>query len=139
MAPTNNIQDLFNVNGMVAVITGGGSGLGLYAARALDANGAKAVYITGRRKGTLEAAAKTAVNGTIIPVVADVSDKAALQAVVDRVKEEQGFVNLLFANAGISGPKPVESIPAMQRGEKPSIEEFQAGLWKPDMADFTNT
>ena len=37
----NGIQDLFNVDGMVAIITGGGSGLGLYAARALDANGAK--------------------------------------------------------------------------------------------------
>ena len=39
----NSIQDLFNVRGLVAVITGGGSGLGLYAARALDANGAKSV------------------------------------------------------------------------------------------------
>lgn len=42
--PTNKATDLFNVNGLVAVITGGGSGLGLYAARALDANGAKAGY-----------------------------------------------------------------------------------------------
>jgi NAD(P)-dependent dehydrogenase (short-subunit alcohol dehydrogenase family) len=47
MPPKNNVQNLFNVNGLVAVITGGGSGLGLYAARALDANGAKAVYIVG--------------------------------------------------------------------------------------------
>jgi NAD(P)-dependent dehydrogenase (short-subunit alcohol dehydrogenase family) len=46
MPPTNKATDLFNVNGLVAVITGGGSGLGLYAARALDANGAKAVYIS---------------------------------------------------------------------------------------------
>jgi NAD(P)-dependent dehydrogenase (short-subunit alcohol dehydrogenase family) len=44
MSPTNKATDLFNVQGLVAVITGGGSGLGLYAARALDANGAKAVY-----------------------------------------------------------------------------------------------
>ena len=48
MPPKNNVQNLFNINGLVAVITGGGSGLGLYAARALDANGAKAVYIVGR-------------------------------------------------------------------------------------------
>jgi NAD(P)-dependent dehydrogenase (short-subunit alcohol dehydrogenase family) len=47
MPPKNNVQNLFNINGLVAVITGGGSGLGLYAARALDANGAKAVYIVG--------------------------------------------------------------------------------------------
>ena len=43
--PANKIEEIFNVNGLVAVITGGGSGLGLYAARALDANGAKAVYV----------------------------------------------------------------------------------------------
>ena len=42
----NDAQNLFSVNGMVAVITGGGSGLGLYAARALDANGAKKVITT---------------------------------------------------------------------------------------------
>jgi NAD(P)-dependent dehydrogenase (short-subunit alcohol dehydrogenase family) len=47
MPPKNDMQDLFSVKGLVAVITGGGSGLGLYAARALDANGAKAVYIVG--------------------------------------------------------------------------------------------
>lgn len=46
--PANKIEDIFNVNGLVAVITGGGSGLGLYAARALDANGAKAVYVESR-------------------------------------------------------------------------------------------
>ena len=49
MPISNKIEDLFNVKGLVAVTTGGGSGLGLYAARALDANGAKAVYIVGRR------------------------------------------------------------------------------------------
>ena len=49
MPPSNKIQDLFSVIDLVAVITGGGSGLGLYAARALDANGAKAVYIVGEQ------------------------------------------------------------------------------------------
>ncbi|KAK1070417.1 hypothetical protein LTR74_004095 [Friedmanniomyces endolithicus] len=101
---TNKIQDLFNVRGLVVVITGGGSGLGLYAARALDANGAKAVYIIGRREETLREAAKTGVNGTIKPIVGDVSDKKSLQKIVDQIRDEQGFVNLLFANAGVSGP-----------------------------------
>nr|POE87783.1 rhamnolipids biosynthesis 3-oxoacyl-[acyl-carrier-protein] reductase [Quercus suber] len=125
------------VNGIVAVITGGGSGLGLYAARALDRNGAKAVYIVGRRKETLDAAAKTAVNGTIKPIVGDVTDKDSLQRVVAQVKEEQGFVNLLFANAGVIGP----TLGGLfgKKTEKPSIQEMQAALWKPDMADFTKT
>ena len=124
--PSNKIQDLFNVAGMIAVVTGGGSGLGLYAARALDANGAKAVYIVGRRESVLNEAAKTGVNGNIIPIVGDVTDKSSLQAVVDRIKKEQGFVNFLFANAGVSGPRASDNIPTLAKGGKPSLEEFQA-------------
>ncbi|KAJ3560677.1 hypothetical protein NPX13_g9220 [Xylaria arbuscula] len=52
-------QSLFDVKGLVVVITGGGSGLGLMAAQALEANGA-IVYIIGRRKESLEKAAATA-------------------------------------------------------------------------------
>lgn len=123
--PSNKIQDLFNVSGMIAVVTGGGSGLGLYAARALDANGAKAVYIVGRREGVLKEAAKTGVNGKIIPVVGDVTDKSSLQTVTDRIRKEQGYVNLLFANAGVSGPRARDYVPTMAKGGKPSVEEFQ--------------
>ena len=65
---SNSISDLFSVKGLVAVITGGGSGLGLYAARALEANGAT-VYIVGRREATLKEAAATAKHGNIIPLV----------------------------------------------------------------------
>ena len=130
---------LFNVDGLVAVITGGGSGLGLYAARVLDANGAAAVYIVGRREGTLKEAAATAKNGKIIPIVGDVSDKSSLLAIADRVRKEQGFVNLLFANAGVSGPRVRDDVPSLAKGEKPSIQEIQDGLWKPDMERFTNT
>ena len=97
----NTIQDLFNVNGLVAVVTGGGSGLGLYAARALDANGAK-VYIVGRREETLKKAAATGVNGNIIPIQGDVTDKSSLLTIADRIRKEQGYVNFLFANAGKS-------------------------------------
>lgn len=134
MSPTNKAQDLFNVNGLVAVVTGGGSGLGLYAARALDANGAKAVYIVGRREQTLQDAAKTAVNGTIKPIVGDVTDKDSLQKIAEQVRNEQGFVNLLFANAGIGGPKHASAM-----SENPTIKEFQETVFKPDMDDFTKT
>lgn len=134
MAPTNKAQDLFNVNGLVAVVTGGGSGLGLYAARALDANGAKAVYIVGRREQTLQDAAKTAVNGTIKPIVGDVTDKDSLQKIAEQVRNEQGFINLLFANAGIGGPKHASAM-----SEKPTIKEFQETVFKPDMDEFTKT
>lgn len=83
MPVANKIQDLFNVNSLVAVITSSGSSLGLYAARALDANRAKAVYIIGRRKDTLKTAAASAENSTIKPIVGNVTDKESLKKVVD--------------------------------------------------------
>ncbi|KXL48143.1 hypothetical protein M433DRAFT_149145 [Acidomyces richmondensis BFW] len=135
MPAVNKIQELFNVNGLVAVITGGGSGLGLYAARALDANGAKAVYIVGRREKALRDAAETGTNGSIKPIPGDVCDKASLSKIVDQIKQEQGYINLLFANAGISGPNDRQSINT--KGAKPTIKEFQEVMWQPEMEDYT--
>lgn len=135
----NDIQTLFGVEGMVAVVTGGGSGLGLYAARALDANGAKKVYIVGRREATLKEAAKTAKNGTIVPIVGDVTDKDSLTKITDQIRKDEGFVNLVLANAGISGPPSKKDVPTMAAGGIPSIEEFQKGLWKPETSDVTQT
>lgn len=131
MPVANKIQDLFNVNGLVAVITGGGSGLGLYAARALDANGAKAVYIIGRREDTLKTAAASAENGTIKPIVGDVTDKESLKKVVDQIQQEQGYVNLLFANAGVMGPSHASAV-----ANKKTVKEYSQALFEPSVEDF---
>ncbi|PPJ55205.1 hypothetical protein CBER1_05681 [Cercospora berteroae] len=132
MSAANKIEKIFNVNGLVAVITGGGSGLGLYAARALDANGAKAVYIIGRREETLKEAAKTAENGNIKPLVGDVSDKQSLKKIVQQIEQEQGYINILFANAGVSGPGHAKAIAG-----KKTVKEWADALFEPEMADFT--
>jgi NAD(P)-dependent dehydrogenase (short-subunit alcohol dehydrogenase family) len=58
---------LFNLHGRIALVSGGGTGIGLMIARGLAANGAK-VYIGGRRKEVLETvAAQWPVHGKIIP------------------------------------------------------------------------
>lgn len=93
---------LFRVDGMVAVLTGGGSGIGLMMAKALAGAGAKKVYILGRRKDVLEKAA--AEHGSIVPIECDVTSKKSLQSAVDVVAKECGFVNLLIANSGTLGP-----------------------------------
>lgn len=137
---TNKIQDLFHVRGLVAVITGGGSGLGLYAARALDANGAAAVYIVGRREETLKQAASTCSNGSVKYIVGDVSDKDSLQKMVEQVRKEQGFVNFLFANAGIGGPKDAQEVrKKAEGGGKVGVKEFQTALWQADPEEYSKT
>jgi NADP-dependent 3-hydroxy acid dehydrogenase YdfG len=55
-------SDLFSVNGLVCVITGGGTGIGQWTAEAFDANGAAKVFILGRRTAELQRVAKGAVS-----------------------------------------------------------------------------
>ncbi len=111
------VTRLFDVSGWVAVVTGGGTGLGLVTALALANNGAK-VYITGRRLEPLEEAARAfakanAANGNghtnghanagaIVPVQADASTKEGIAALVAAVSAEDQWVNLLVNNHGVS-------------------------------------
>lgn len=64
---------LFDVSNVTAVVTGGGTGIGLMITQALVANGAK-VYITSRREETLKKTEELHdhENGKIVPIVADV-------------------------------------------------------------------
>lgn len=57
MSSPLDASKLFSVHGLVAVVTGGGTGIGLMIARALEHNGAK-VFILGRREEVLKIAAK---------------------------------------------------------------------------------
>lgn len=104
------VEKLFSVKDYVCVVTGGGSGIGLMAAQALAANGAK-VYITGRRSEVLEKAAKSHnphEGGEIIPLgPCDVTKKADLEKMYDELASKEKYINLLVAAAGISGEKGI--------------------------------
>jgi len=117
---TIHANSLFNVNGLVAVVTGGGSGIGLMMARALALNGAAKVYIIGRRKEVLEAAAQSVSTNNIIPLVGDVTSKEVLASIVSTITSEVGYINVLIANSGTLGPQ--SSIP---QPEISSVAEFQ--------------
>ena len=86
--------------------------------RALAANGAHKVYILGRRLEVLKKAAEEYPD-VIIPHQADVTSKEDLQAAVDRVKSEVGYVNLVVANSGSIGPpvrfNPAASLPDLRQ------------------------
>lgn len=94
------------LNGKVAVVTGGNSGIGFASAQELKNQGAK-VVITGRNEQKVqEASEQLGVQG----VVADVSDLSAIDQLVEQVQEEHGKVDVLFVNAGIFQPAPVGQI-----------------------------
>lgn len=84
-------QSLFNLNGAVAVVTGGGTGIGLICARTLAANGAK-VYITGRREQMLKDAVQAhgqGLRGSIVPVPTDITNKDDLVKLRDAIEEKK--------------------------------------------------
>ena len=88
------------LDGRVAVVTGGSSGIGLGAAKQLAADGAY-VFITGRRKAELDAAAK-AIGPNVSALQGDVTKLDDLSRIFAVVKEKKGRIDVLFANAGIA-------------------------------------
>ena len=108
-------------------------GIGLMMAKALALNGARAVYIIGRRKDRLEAAAKESPHGNIIPLQGDVSSKDSLKSLADHIRQEIGYVNVLIANSGISGPQHSNVT------RESSLEEFQSTLWNTSFEEYTDT
>ncbi len=84
------------LGGQVALVTGGGRGIGANIARELADAGAR-VAASAR---TLEQVEEVARETAGLAVVADVTDRAAVEAMVDRVESELGPIDLLVANAG---------------------------------------
>jgi NAD(P)-dependent dehydrogenase (short-subunit alcohol dehydrogenase family) len=100
----------------IAMVTGAGSGIGRHVAVAL-AEGGYSVVITGRRRERLEATGldieRTHSQSLIVP--ADVSDPASVQELFARTRNAFGRLDLLFNNAGISGPAvPLENVSYQQ-------------------------
>ncbi|KAI9821021.1 MAG: hypothetical protein M1827_003754 [Pycnora praestabilis] len=135
MADTNNsdfqLSNLFDVKGKVALVTGGGSGIGLMCAQALAVNGAK-VYIVGRTEEKLENVVKAhgkGIAGEIIPLVGDVADKEDIKRLVKEIESKEKCLCILINNAGIAGA--TQSPPL---GE--SAEKFREALFDNETATF---
>ncbi len=86
------------LEGKIAVVTGGSTGIGLATAQRLVAEGAY-VYITGRRQEELDAAVKT-IGSNVTGVRGDVSNLADLDRLYSTIEQEKGHLDVLFANAG---------------------------------------
>jgi NADP-dependent 3-hydroxy acid dehydrogenase YdfG len=103
------------LTGRVAVVTGASSGIGTATAKRLAVSGAK-VAVLARRADRLETLAKEIeqAGGTALALPVDVTDAAALRTAADRVAAELGTADLLFNNAGVMLPAPVEELPVEQ-------------------------
>ena len=88
------------LEGKVAVITGGNSGIGLATAKRFVEEGAY-VFITGRRQSELDEAVKQ-IGDNIAGVQGNVSNLADLDRLYDTVKQKKGRLDSLFANAGVA-------------------------------------
>jgi len=115
----NNLTfpEAFSLKGEIALITGGGTGIGLAMARAMHAAGARVVLV-GRREAELRAAALELGQGAS-HLAHDITQLDAAPALVERISAEVGSITCLVNNAGIHLKKPaIETTPA----------EFQAVL-----------
>jgi len=97
------------LEGKIALVTGGSSGIGLATAQSFIHEGAF-VYITGRRQSELDKAVKT-IGGTQLKAVrADASSLSDLDRLFEQIKQEKGRLDVVFANAGGGSFAPIGSI-----------------------------
>jgi NAD(P)-dependent dehydrogenase (short-subunit alcohol dehydrogenase family) len=92
-------------SGKTALVTGGNSGIGFAAASRLIAEGAR-VAITGRDREKLDKAAAE-LGANALAIQADLDDPAVIESLFGQIGEAFGSLDIVFANAGISGPTPL--------------------------------
>ncbi|SLM40744.1 short chain dehydrogenase reductase [Lasallia pustulata] len=130
---------LFDVSNCTAVVTGGGTGIGLMITQALVSNGAK-VYITGRREEALNSVVDqyNTGPGKILALPGDISKKDDVKRIADEVssKESKG-IHLLVNNAGIARDDNTK-----YSGGKPDFTSAQSisdHLWKSEPENWQET
>src|SRR6266436_507595 len=96
------------LEGKIALITGGNSGIGLATAKQFVKEGAF-VFITGRRQQELDTAVKE-IGRSVTAVQSDVSKMEDLDRLFGQIKREKGKLDILFANAGIAQYAPLGEI-----------------------------
>ena len=96
------------LEGKIAVITGGNSGIGLATAKRFVTEGAY-VFITGRRQKQLDLAVSE-IGKNVIGIQSDVSNLADIDKIYNTVKDQKNHIDIIFANAGIAQFAPLEKI-----------------------------
>ena len=119
------VDELFDVRGQVALVTGGASGLGYAFSSILADAGANLVVADVDAEGLQAAVKELSANGqTVSGIQLDVSDSAAVHAAVDGIVEQHGRIDIAFANAGIARGRS----PKLPEGtlDEMSMEDYNA-------------
>lgn len=113
MSANRTTQELFNLSGKTALVTGGSRGLGLQMALALGEQGAKVVLSSRKQADLDEAVAFLAQHGvTAYAIAADLAKEAAVGPLVDAAMEKLGgHIDILINNAGATWGAPAEDYP----------------------------
>lgn len=107
-----DLNDLFNVDGKVAVVTGGSRGIGFMIAEGLVNNGVR-VYITARKAQACdEAAARLGEHGECISIPADLSTEEGIAGFVEEFAKREDRLDILVNNAGAAWGAPIGEFPA---------------------------
>jgi NAD(P)-dependent dehydrogenase (short-subunit alcohol dehydrogenase family) len=101
-------NDMGKLEGKIALITGGNSGIGLATAKQFVNEGAY-VFITGRREPQLSAAVKE-IGRNVTGIPGDVANLGDLDRLFAQIKREKGTLDVVFANAGITPQTPLGNI-----------------------------
>lgn len=123
-------EELYKVADKVVVVTGGANGLGLAMARAMSDNGARVVILDWEVDAAARAVAElTAKGGNVRSEIVDLAAGGTLRDVFDRIAKEEGGLDVLFANAGITaGPGFLKT--SGDRDPQGAIEHIPADLWQ---------
>ena len=93
--------------GKIALVTGGGTGIGKAIAEAMAVNGAR-VVIASRNPAHLKGAAEAPANGSFLPVQMDIRNKEQVQSGIGKILESWGPIDILVNNAGIGGMNRID-------------------------------
>lgn len=116
------LDDPLSLRGKIAVITGGGTGIGAETARVFARHGAEGIVLAARTESDLSAVAAqveaigrevpdTAPRARVLPVRTNVKDEDSVAAMVERAMTEFGRIDVLVNNAGGTRMGPLESLP----------------------------
>lgn len=118
--PELGAQRLFSLDGKIALVTGGGTGIGKMIAATYIRNGAK-VYIASRKLSDLQNVAKQlsklapndpeGKKGLCVALQADVGSKAGCDALADQVKKAESRLDILVNNSGLTWGAPMDNFP----------------------------